>query len=318
MPPIIIESECAMKEKETKPKKSGSELPDNDEKLDINKSVFQVNRELQKQKQKELEEKQAELERQHAQREKEKRESYEKKLLEEKKELMRLKQGITEESEIIHEEAEETPKQTLIQKIKSFFYLNKWWLGLGTFFTLLAGFLIYDFATKPRPDMVILMICNNPTVGNSVYLEDYFENFAEDSNGNGKVLVSVYYIAYTDDEYTNYMNGTTNKLTTYLANADSVMIIGDEKLSQVLDPKESLVDLSELYPDNPNVEDYYFYLKDTDFAKHIGVAPGAVTDDMFFALRKPQGLMNASEATMQETYDKDFPVFEKIIEDLTK
>lgn len=307
-----------MKEKNSKPKRSEAELNDNDEKLDITKSVFQVNRELQKQRQKELEEKQAELERQHAQREKEKRESYEKKLLEEKKELMRLKQGITEESEIIHEEAEEAPKQTLIQKIKSFFYLNKWWLGLGAFFTFLAVFLVYDFATKPRPDMVILMICDNGAVGNSVYLEEYFENFAEDSNGNGKVMVSVYYIAYTDDEYTNYMNGTTNKLTTYLANADSVMIIGDKRLSQILDPQDSLVDLSELYPDNPNITDYYFYLKDTDFAKHIGVSPNAVTEDMFFALRKPQGLMNASEESMQKTYDKDLPVFERIIEDLTK
>lgn len=307
-----------MKDKKTKPERPGAELPDKDEKLDINKSVFQVNRELHKQKQKELEEKQAELERQHAQREKEKRESYEKKLLEEKKELMRLKQGLTEESEIISEEAEEAPEQTFFQKIKNFFYLNKWWLGLAVFFVALGSFLVYDFATKPRPDMVILMISDNGTVGNSTYLEDYFGSFAEDFNGNGEVLVSVYYIAYTDDEYTNYMNGATNKLTTYLSNADSVMIIGDKRLSQILDPKESLVDLSELYPDNPNVTDYYFYLKDTDFAKHIGVAPNAVTEDMFITLRKPQGLMNASEETMQETYDKDFPVFERIINDLTK
>ena len=294
-------------------------ISDDDEKLDIKKSVFQVNKEMQQKRQEELEAKQAELERQHAQREKEKQEAYEKKLLDEKIELMRLKQGIIEESETIHEEKEEEIKLTFGKKISNFFYHNKWWLGLAVFFVFLGSYLIYDIVTKPRPDMVILMLCDNAAVGNSVYLEEYFTEFGEDSNKNGKTEVSVYYIPYGDDDYANYQNGVTNKLTTYLNNDEGIMIIGNEKTitDLIVTPEESLIDLSTLYPDNPHVDKYFFYLKDTDFAEKIGIPKNYITDDMFFALRKPKDVMDASQADMQKTYDKDIATFERIISDLT-
>lgn len=294
-------------------------LTDDDEKLDIQKSVFQVNKEMQQKRQEELEAKQAELERQYAQREKEKQEAYEKKLLDEKIELMRLKQGIIEESETIHEEKEEEIKLTFGKKISNFFYHNKWWLGLAVFFVFLGSYLIYDIVTKPRPDMVILMLCDNAAVGNSVYLEEYFSEFGEDSNKNGKTEVSVYYIPYGDDDYANYQNGVTNKLTTYLNNDEGIMIIGNEKTitDLIVTPEESLIDLSTLYPDNPHVQKYFFYLKDTDFAEKLGIPKSYITDDMFFALRKPKDLMDASQADMQKTYDKDIATFERIISDLT-
>ncbi len=294
-------------------------ISDDDEKLDIKKSVFQVNKEMQQKRQEELEAKQAELERQYAQREKEKQEAYEKKLLDEKIELMRLKQGIIEESETIHEEKEEEIKLTFGKKISNFFYHNKWWLGLAVFFVFLGSYLIYDIVTKPRPDMVILMLCDNAAVGNSVYLEEYFTEFGEDSNKNGKTEVSVYYIPYGDDDYANYQNGVTNKLTTYLNNDEGIMIIGNEKTitDLIVTPEESLIDLSTLYPDNPHVQKYFFYLKDTDFAEKLGIPKSYITDDMFFALRKPKDLMDASQADMQKTYDKDIATFERIISDLT-
>ena len=304
-----------MKDKDTKNNLSQS---DSDEKLDIKKSVFQVNKEMMQQRQAELEAQQAEIERQHAQREKEKREAYEKKLQDEKIELMRLKQGLVEESEIITEEKEEEVKLSFWKKIGSFLYHNKWWLRLAVFFVCLGSYLVYDFATKPRPDMVILMLCDNADVGNSVYLEEYFSEFCEDSNGNGKVYAAVYYIPYSEDEYENYRNGVTNKLTNFLNSADAAIIIGDKRTTEdLLIPEDSLVDLSELYPDNPHVKDYFFYLKGTAFADRMGVPESCITDDMFIALRKPKDIINASKEEMQETYDKDFPVFEKVINDLS-
>ncbi len=294
-------------------------ISDDDEKLDIKKSVFQVNREMQQKRQEELEAQQAELERQYAQREKEKREAYEKKLQNEKIELMRLKQGIVEESETIHEEKEEEVKLTFWKKINNFFYHNKWWVGIGVFFVFLGSYLIYDLVSRPRPDMIILMLCDNAAVGNSVYLEEYFSEFGEDSNKNGKTEVSVYYIPYGDDDYTNYQNGVTNKLTTYLNNEEGIMLIGNDKTISdlIVTPEEYLIDLSTLFPDNPHVQKYFFYLKDTDFAEKIGVPKNMMTDDMFFALRKPKDVMDASQEDMQKTYDKDIATFDRIINDLT-
>ncbi len=315
MPPIIIK-DIFMKYKENN---RVPEADSNDEKLDIQKSVFQVNKEMRKQREEELEKQQQEIERQHAEREKQKREAYERQLQNERIELMRMKQGLIEESDTIQEE--EPPEEIKLsfgKKIVNFFYHNKWWLGLGVFFVGLVIFLAYDLLSKPNPDMVILMLCPNESVSSSTYLEDYLAEFGEDTNKNGKVLVSVYYIPYSDDEYQNYTKGVTNKLTTFLNNAEGVVIIGNKQTTEdLLIPSESLVDLSKIYPDNPHVKDYYFYLKDTAFAERLGIPKSEIDDDLFFAIRQPKDIMDASKEDMQETYDQDFPVFDKIVNDLT-
>ena len=303
-------------------KKNSNNTPEteNDEKLDINTSLLKSRKDVRKQREEEIARQQLEMEQNIARREKEKREAYEKKIQEERIELMRMKQGVLDEAEAtIHEEKEEEIKLTFKQKITNFFYHNKWWLGLGVFFTALAVFLTVDLLKKPNPDMTILMLCENYSVGNSVYLEDYFSQFAEDFNGNGKVLASVYYIPYTDDEVANYTSGVTGKLSAYLSSSDSVMIIGNKKtVTDLLDPKDTLVDLSKIYPDDPHVKEYFYYIKDTDFAEKIGVSPDCITSDMFFAIRNPVDPVSGVKAKLKKTYDKDFPVFDRIIKSLSE
>ncbi len=307
--------EYTMKDKE---KSTPNEPSASDDKISIDKSVFKVNKELRRKREEEQAKKEQEIAEKYAQQDKEKREAYEKQLQNERIELMRLKQGIVEESETIHEEKEEEVKLSFGKKIANFFYHSKWWLGLCVFFLGLGGFLVYDLLSKPNPDMVILMLCDNNPVGTSTFLEEYFTEFAEDSNGNGKVLVNVYYVPYGDDEYQNYINGVTTKITTFLNNADAVMVIGNKKTTEdLLPPEDSFVDLSSLYPDDPHVDGYFYYIKDTKFAEHIGVRPSDITDDMFFALRKPKDVMNDTKEKMQETYDKDFPVFDRVVKALS-
>ena len=118
---------------ENQEKKGQYSAGDNDDRLDIKKSVFEVNRELREQKQREEEEKQAELNRRIEEREKKRQEEYERRILEEKKELIRLKQGLIEESEELTEETEEPVKMSFWKKIGNFFYHNKWWIGIAVY-----------------------------------------------------------------------------------------------------------------------------------------------------------------------------------------
>ena len=308
-----------MKDKDKVQDITGQEIADTqDDKINVTKSVFQVNREMHEQKLAELEEKQRELERQAQERKKKKRDEYERRILEEKKELMRLKQGIIEESETIHEEHEEQKKLTPWQAVKNFFYHNKWWLGLGIFFAAVGVFLIVNLLSKPRPDMVVLVIGEYDSVGYSEGLENYVASFADDFNGNGKTEVSIYYIPYSEDSYKNYANGVDTKLTTQLQMADSVIVIGGDSIGNILTPESVFADLEGLYPENPHVEDYYFYLKDTPFAKRIGADTSDLDDSLFLAIRTPQKLMYSDEEDMQETYDRDFPVFDAMIKDLSE
>ncbi|MCD7810719.1 MAG: hypothetical protein LUG91_02540 [Ruminococcus sp.] len=302
-------------------KDKDKEIPENqddDDKVHVDKSVFQTAKDIQQTKQAELEAQELEMQRQLEEREKKRREAYDRKILEEKKELLRLKQGTIEESEVIHEEAPEIVKLSPWNRFKNFIYHNKWWLWLAAFFVAVAIYLIYDLAAKEKPDIIILVLNQNDSIGYSDSLSEYVEQFSEDFNDNGEVLASVYYIPYTENTNSNYANGVDTKLTVELQSADSMIIIADSLITNIMDTDETLVNLEELFPDNPNVEGCFYWLKDSNFAERLGLSEDDISDDMFLAFRIPQTLMYADEEDMQETYDKDFPVFEKIIEDLSK
>ncbi len=315
-----------IKEEKLPDNKQPTALPeDDDERLDIKKSVFQTNREMMAQRQRELDEQQAKIEEEMALHEKKRQEAYDKRIREEKIELMRLKQGIIEdgesvtETETIHEEPADPKKMPLRKKISNFFYHNKWWLGVGMMITLIVGYLIYDYVTKPNPDIIILVVADNDELGIQSDLKGYIQGFTEDENDNGKVQASIYYIHYTDNQVTNYSNGTDSKLTTQFQSADGVIVIGDKKLDEFYGDKaaEYFCDLEELFPDNPHVSGYKFLLKDTPFAERIGMDPEKA-EDLYIALRLPRKLLYCSKGEMEKAVKKDLPVLEKIVDDLTE
>ncbi|MCM1506143.1 MAG: hypothetical protein NC177_03265 [Ruminococcus flavefaciens] len=292
--------------------KENKNIPEKDDgKIEVKKSVFQSARELREQQEEEMR-KQAEL------RQRQKQEEYDRKIQEERIELMRLKQGVIEESDTIYEEQPEEIKLSLWKKITNFFYHNKWWLFLVIFFVALASYLTYTLLMRPNPDMIVLILCDNETIGTSAQFEDYIETFIEDYNGNGEIKVSAYYIPYSDNSYVNYQTGNETKLTTEMQSADAVIVVGGSNINPVLDPNNTLVDLSEIYPDNIQVRDYGFFLKNTKFAERIGVDPSEITGDLYIGIRKPRNLLYDDEEDMQKTYDRDFPVLDKIIKDLSE
>ena len=290
--------------------------PDNDDdRLDIKKSIFEVNKELREQKRKEEEARQEDLRRRLEERERKRQEAYDKRILEEKKELIRLKQGIIEESEEICEETEEPVKMSFRKKIGNFFYHNKWWLGIASVFLIITVVLVTNYLSKPHPDMVVLVICESDIIGNAPELENYLESMASDFNGNGKTEVSVYFIQMRGD---GYANGNDTKLTTELNSAESVIVIGDEKFLELTDPEKELLDLDEMFPENLNIRSGRFYLKHTKFAECVGISDNDVPYDLFITVRKPRNYLYAKEEEMEETLEKDLPVLEKIISDLSE
>ncbi len=289
-----------------------------DDKLHISKSVFQTSREMQEKAQEEARKRNEEIQRRYAKKQKKAQEAHDKRLEEERLELLRLKTGVIEDSELIHEEVPEEIHQTFWQKIGSFIYLNKWWLGMGAVFTAIAVFLVVSLATKPRPDMVVLIVGNNQSLGEESHLDKYLEQFTPDNNKNGKILVSVYYIPYSGNERADFANSVPQKLSAELQSAESVILIGNELIGDVVTPEDTFTDLSTRYPGNKHVNRYKFMLSDTDFAEKVGVPAEDITKDWFIAVRKPQALIYSDEDDMQKTFDKDIDVFDAIINDLSQ
>lgn len=289
----------------------------NDEKLHISKSVFQSSKEKKQKEDEEIRLKHEDAQRKYKERQRKATEAHDKRLEEEHIELLKLKTGVITESEALHEEEPQEIKQTFFKKIGSFFYLNKWWLGIACILVFIGGLLIYDLISQPRPDMVVLMIGNNNTLGEEAFVQEYLSQFTPDNNKNGEQFASLYYIPYTGVDKADFVNSVPQKLSAELQNSDSVIVIGNKTVDSVVSLEDTFVDLSELYPDNPHVDKYKFMLSDTDFAEKVGVSKSVVSDDWFIAIRKPQDLVYSKKEKMQKTYDKDFAAFDAIIKDLS-
>lgn len=293
--------------------------PQEDEKIHISKSIFETNREMKQKAAEEELKKQAERERILAEKKKKAEEERAKRLEEERLELIRLKQGIIEESDTIKDEEPEAEevKRTLGQKISSFFYLNKWWLTLAAVFGTIAGILLHSYLTRPNPDVTILIIGANYTLGEESELKAYAETFIEDYNENGKIEAAIHYIPYTGEQTSDYANASATRLSAELQSDNCAIIIGNKIAAEMLGD-EVLVDLTKLYPDNELVQGDKLMLENSSLAEKIGIEKSTITSEWFIGIREPHKLMHCSEEKMQELYEKDFPLFDAIVNDISE
>lgn len=244
------------------------------------------------------------------------KEAYAQKIREDRIELIRLKQGMIQESDRIYEQKEEKQKRSVWNRIFNFFYHNKWWLGITCVLAILFGYLIIDYVTKVRPDFSVMVLTDNIELQNRTQeLETYFSQFIEDENGDGKKKVSIYYIPVTDNMIDmDYYTGNATKLSTQLQLGEVVMVLTDTKANAYINAEDTLVNLSELYPDDEHIREYGYYLRYTDFATKIGY-PGRVDRDLSIGLRIPTKTYDSLEE-MQEHYAIAEDVLQQVIADL--
>ena len=241
---------------------------------------------------------------------------YAKKIQQDRIELMRLKQGIITESDTIYEEKEEKPKMSFWKKLGNFLYHSKWWLGITVFIVGVFVFLIVDYVTKVRPDMIVLLITDDTEMQNHrQQLEEYLEQFTDDENGDGKVHVDIYPIPVSDNiDDMDYFTGNSTKLSAEFQMGEAVMVITDAKANEYIMADETLTDLSEKYTGHENIRGNGYYLRHTDFATKIDY-PGNVDRDLSIGLRAPVKTSDSKEK-MQKTYDVAEKVFLRVMDDL--
>lgn len=248
------------------------------------------------------------------------REKYAEHLAEEKIELLKLKQGIIDKSEKLDLKPDEKKRYNLWQKFKNFVYHNKWWLGITSFFVLIAAFLIYDKLSATKSDIIFMLLCDDT----EIYSEyddmiKYFDSITEDYNNDEKKYSNILYIPISDNDDSNNIGLYESNLTRLSAEfqmGETMLVIADKKSDELVVPQENLVDLEKLYPDNPNVKGYAFYLKNTKFAERIGYT-GSISDDMYIGLRKITKTLT-SEKDMKKNYDFAADMLDKLIKDLSK
>ncbi len=280
------------------------------------KSVLEIAREMEAQQQAAAAEAEAKARALARQAEEERKAAYEKQLREERLELMRLKQGVIEESETIREEQEEQKQYTIWQKIGNFFYHNKWWMGIGGFFVFVVGFLVYSTLTTVKADLIVLLVSDDDSFNAqcSYRIEEIFEQYIEDENGDGEISVDVYYIPASEESaMQSGYTGDSTKLFAEFQIGDSLLVISDEDADAFIVPDSTLDDLEPHFGDYAQTEGFRFYLHDTDFAEAVGWEE-ELDKDIYIGIRKVKDTFSFKEK-MQENYDIAFPALQKFIEE---
>ena len=289
-----------------------------DNKKEKKQSIFETVRQVDENEKRKLEEKKAAA----AKIEKRKREQYNKTLAEERVELLKIKQGLITESDKIDLSPDDEKQYTFWEKIKNFVYHNKWWLGITTFFVLIAAFLVYDTLTTTKSDINIMLLCDDMEF--YTHYQDigkYFDSLTEDYNNDGENYANVLYIPISDDENANTKSlspydSNLTKLSSEFQMGETMLVIADKKSADLIIPDETLINLEELYPDNPNIKGYGFYLKGTDFASEIGYEENDIPDDLYIGVRKVDKNLSSAKKT-KENYDHALIMLENVINDLS-
>lgn len=273
------------------------------------KSVLDIAREMEAAQRNQI----AEQEALARQKKEEERRAYEEQLRQERLELIRLKQGVIEESETIHEEQPEEKHYTIWQKIGNFFYHNKWWMGLASFFVFLTGFLVWQVVTTVHPDMIILLLIDDDEFNYTcnTQISELFSQYIGDENGDGKTVVDVYYIPTSDataemDAY----SGDHTKLIAEFQISEAVIVISDEDADQYIVPDSTLYDLEKDFGQYAETEEMRFYLSGTEFAQAVGWTK--LDKDVYIGIRSVRKTMD-SEEKMQKVFDLCYPALGQFI-----
>lgn len=289
------------------PRESGAaEIPE-DTKKKKGKSFMDVYREVNERERAEELKRQSELEAARADRERKARNQYAEKLRQEKLELLKLKQGVISEEDVPTEVREER-HYTVRERIGNYFYHNKVYIIIGTLLFLILAFLVYDLATRVTPDVSVMIIAKDDAFQfYTESMEQLFERYCEDWNGDGKVDVRVFYAPAVmgdspEELYTRQADQT--KLVAEFQAGDTVLIIADAEACEAVGIVEGdgvLADISKDFPDDENVSWSGYLLNGTSMAEDIEYS--ALSDGLFAAFREPRGGIGMNEKEFRENYE---------------
>ncbi|MBR6102149.1 MAG: hypothetical protein IKP95_06965 [Ruminococcus sp.] len=283
-------------------------IPDEDEEYERSMA------ELSRKRQQALEEAERRAEEEARNREKEERRERERQLAADRLELMKLRSGVIEESETIHEEHEEKREMSFGEKLSNFWYHYKVRVIFGVFLVAVVTFILVDEITRVRPDISVMMIANNGLAYREAELEEFFEKYAEDKNGDGKVKVSVMILPMDPDSSDTVQVTNRNKLMAQLQEGDDIMMITDSNTEETYLYMLNH-DLDKDFPGNKYIDKDGLSLNFKFLAEELKFEN--MPYDIHLSLRTPTETLGDSKEEMQKNYDEAFVMFKKITDDLT-
>lgn len=149
------------------------------------------------------------------------------------------------------EQAEPAAPLTFKERIVNFWYYYKWHTIIIAFIAFVLIFGFAQCATKENPDYTVITAFDKyiPLEVTSA-IEGELEKYAEDINGDGKVIVHIYDVSTATDHDTQMAQST--KLMSELQRGEVMLLIVDDVYYDKLGGLDVFEALPEYFPDKDN------------------------------------------------------------------
>lgn len=241
----------------------------------------------------------------------------EERLKRERLELMKLRSGVIDEEEsTIKEEHHEKTELHGKAWIANFIYHYKFMIIFIVFMLAAAVFILIDTLRRERADLTVVVISNNGLETRNEELEEFFEKYTDDLDGNGYVHVDVI-MAPQGPNTSRYLgqDPDNTKLLAALQEGKDILFITDsntdEEFMQLMDPT-----LPSRFPDSKYIDEDGLSLNFGFLAEELRFEN--MPNDVHLSMRYPTTTFGDSKETMQENYDKSMKTLEKMLADLTE
>jgi len=207
----------------------------------------------------------------------------------------------------------------MFSKLKSFvsnyWYYYKWYVIGGLFLLFALIVLLMQSVTIEKYDASVIWAMKGYV--DTPYLQEMekeLEKYCEDIDGNGEVNVRVILVTYTSDggmPNSDVEFSMQQKLVTQLSAGDVYIVISDETAYENhISKLNAFEDLEDSYPDNPNVDGYKYYLKDTVFTQNETLSK-AIGEDTFMIMGSEE--LQKLNTKDQKLYEKMREAFDRIV-----
>lgn len=285
----------------------------------VNEDDYEYEKELaeqERERRQKLEEEELAREQKKIQSERKAQKERDQKIAKDRLELLQLKNGvIDEEDATIKEEKSETIKLTGTAWLSNFWYHNKFIILFIAFITVTVAFIVYSEVTRERADLTVMMIADNGLAQRQDELEEFFEKYTDDIDGNGYVHVTVLCIPISDRLDYQTLDANTSKFVTQIQAGDAMIVITDSNTDE---DYKALMDatIPEDFPGNKYVDELGFSFNSKVMAEELKYE--YMPNDVHMSIRFPAASMSIKLEESQENFDTSFKTYKRIVEDITQ
>ena len=287
-------------------------------KMNIDSEDYEYEKKLaeeEKLKQKQAEEKAAAEKAKREKREREAEKERNRQIEEERRELLKMKSGLTsEEGSELTKKDEAYEKPHGMAAVANFWYHYKFIIIFSSITLLVVGYLFYSEATRKRDDISVMVITDNDLTQRTAEVEEFFEKYTDDIDGNGYVHVGIISIPLSNNLDAVTKNTYTQKFLAEIQTGEGMIVITD---SHTEDDFMSVMkkDLDKDFPDNKYIDEDGFSFNSKVMAEELKYE--LMPNDVHMSIRIPQDTMGLSKEEAQKYYDESFKVYKRIVDDIT-